>query len=94
MFPYAVRWLRGYGIRQPEASALSMEPAIKEAFPESYAELFEDMYGIWSEAAYSDHEVSEESRLLMKAFMNETIARVNKNCKLKDKLRIKLRYAL
>ena len=52
------------------------------------------MYELWSEAAYSDHQVSEDSRILMNAFMKDTISTVKKNSKLKDKLRMHFRYAL
>lgn len=53
-----------------------------------------DMYDIWKEAAYSDHDVTEESRVSMEAFVEDTVEAVNKKCKLGDKLRLTLRYAL
>lgn len=94
MFPYAVRWLKGYGIVQTEPAVTSMVPEIEDTFSGSYADRFEDMYSIWSEAAYSDHEVTETSRQLMDVFMKDTIKMVDEKCKLKDKIRLKFRHAL
>ncbi|MBR3200897.1 MAG: hypothetical protein IKG17_06140 [Mogibacterium sp.] len=94
LFPYAVRWLKGYGVEQSGPSFASMEPALKSEFSDSYARLFMDMYKTWSEAAYSNHKVSEQSRLLMEAFTKDTINQVKSKCKFRDKLRLKLRYAL
>ena len=94
MFPYAVRWLKGYGIEQPDPSFSSMEHALKKEFSDTYSDRFMDMYDIWNEAAYSDHDVTEESRISMEAFVEDTVAEVNKKCKLRDKLRLTLRYAL
>ena len=53
-----------------------------------------DMYNIWNEAAYSDHEVTDEARETMETFVEDTVEEVNKKCKLKDKLKLSLRYAL
>ncbi len=94
MFPYAVRWLKGYGIEQPDASFASMEPALKKDFSDAYAKLFMDMYKSWSEAAYSDHPVSEKTRLLMEAFTKDTAEQVKKKSKLMDKLKLRFKYAL
>ena len=94
MFPYAVRWLKSYGIKQPDPSFASMEPALKKAFSGIYSERFMDMYNIWNEAAYSDHEVTDEARETMETFVEDTVEEVNKKCKLKDKLKLSLRYAL
>ena len=94
MFPYAVRWLRGYGVEQTDASFASMEPALRSEFSENYANLYMDMYSLWNEAAYSDHDVSERSRMLMQAFTEDTVDQVKKKCKFRDKLRLRFRYAL
>ena len=71
-----------------------MEHALKREFSDTYSERFMDMYDIWKEAAYSDHDVTEESRVSMEAFVEDTVEAVNKKCKLGDKLRLTLRYAL
>ncbi len=94
MFPYAVRWLKGYGIEQPGPSFVSMEPELEREFSETYSDLFMEMHDVWSEAAYSDHTIPEGSRLLMDGFVRETIDQVKKKCKLRDKLRLKWLYAL
>jgi hypothetical protein len=94
MFPYALRWIKGYGIEQTSASVMSMLPDLNDEFSDSYTSRFRDMYKIWSEAAYSDHEVSEEARELMDSFMNDTIKQIKDKCKLRDILRLRLRHAL
>ena len=94
MFPYAVRWLKGYGIEQTEPTFASMEPALKSTFSESYAHFFMDMYKVWSEAAYSDHDVTDRTRLVMETFTKDTVNQVKNKCKLRDKLKLKLLYAL
>ena len=94
MFPYTLRWLKGYGIEQPAASVTSMIPGLKNEFSDTYARRFRDMYVIWSEAAYSDHSVSEEARLLMNTFMEDTIKQVKDRCRLRDRLRLIFRHAL
>ena len=94
MFPYTVKWLKGFGIEQKDPSFTSMEPALKREFSDTYSGRFMDMYKIWSEAAYSDHTVTEESRLVMEKFMKDIVNQVNEKCKFKDKLRLKLKYAL
>ena len=94
LFPYAVRWLKGYGIEQPDRSFASMEPALKKEFTEAYSERFMNMYDVWNEAAYSDHEVTEESRTTMETFIEDTVDQVYKKCGLRDKLRLRLRLAL
>lgn len=94
MFPYAVRWLKGYGFEQPGPSFMSMEPALRSEFSDHYANLFTEMYDLWREAAYSDHEIPERSRLLMETFTEDTVKYVKDKCKLRDKLRLRLRYAL
>lgn len=94
MFPYTVRWLRGYGVEQPDVSFTSMAPALSDEFSENYSDRFCSMYNVWSEAAYSDHSVSEETRFLMESFMKDTIDQINSKCRFRDKLRLKLRYAL
>lgn len=94
MFPYAVRWLKGYGIEQTGPSFTSMMPALMNEFSDTYVHRFREMYLLWSEAAYSDHDVTENTRVLMNAFMKDTVKMVDDKCKLKDKLRLKFRYAL
>lgn len=94
MFPYSLRWLKGYGIEQPSASVTSMIPALTDEFSDSYAKQFRDMYIVWSEAAYSDHEVSEDARLLMDVFMNDTIKQIKDRCRLRDRLKLRFRHAL
>ena len=94
MFPYTLRWLKGYGIEQPSAAVTSMIPEVKKEFSDSYAKQFKDMYIIWSEAAYSDHTVSEENRLLMDSFMEDSIKQIKGRCRLMDRLRLRYRHAL
>ncbi|MBQ6440369.1 MAG: hypothetical protein IJJ06_09645 [Mogibacterium sp.] len=94
MFPYAIRWLKGYGIEQRSAAVISMVPELSEMFSDSYAARFGEMYKIWSEAVYSDHAVSDRDRQLMDGFMNDTIDAVKGKCKFKDVVKLRFKYAL
>jgi len=94
MFPYTVKWLRGYGVEQTDAAVTSMIPGLRREYSDEYSRQFGEMYTVWSEAAYSDHEVSEDARLTMQKFMNETIKKTKEKCKLKDTLRLRFRHAL
>lgn len=94
MFPYSVKWLKGFGIKQTDVAFTSMEPELKMVFSDTYANRFMEMYDVWKEAAYSDHVVPGNSKILMEAFMKDTVSEVNKKCKLREKLKLKLKYAL
>jgi hypothetical protein len=94
MFPYSAKWLKGFGIKQTDVAFTSMEPELKMVFSDTYANRFMEMYDVWKEAAYSDHVVPGNSKILMEAFMKDTVSEVNKKCKLREKLKLKLKYAL
>lgn len=94
MFPYTVRWLRGYGIEQTDAAFTSMLPSLREKFADPYPDRFCLMYNVWSEAAYSDHDIPEENRWLMETFMKDTIDQINDRCKFREKIKLRLRHAL
>lgn len=94
MFPYTVRWLRCYGVEPPSTAFTSMVPGISREFSEDYARRFFVMYKMWSEAAYSDHKVSEKDHHEMDSFMNDTIDMVNRKSSFGEKLKLKFKYAL
>ena len=94
MFPYTAKWLAGYGIEQRGVPFPSMVPALRSEFSDAYAERYMDMYKLWSEAAYSDHDVMPDTLRDMDIFMQQTIKMIEKKCSLRDKLRIRLKYAL
>lgn len=94
MFPYSVRWLRAFGVAPGIATFSGMLPAVRSEFPDNYARRYSDMYELWSEAAYSEHDVTEETRRDMDSFMKDTIERVTEKCGFREKMRLATRYAL
>ena len=97
IFPYSIRWLRACGIetgKNTEEPFSAMIPAVSREFTSDYGKRFGSMYELWKEAAYSDHAVSDQSLRDMKVFMEDTIKFSKNKCTFKDKLKIKLRYAL
>ena len=52
------------------------------------------MYELWKEAAYSDHEMSEENRAQMKTFLNDTISMIKERSDFRTRLAATLKYAL
>ena len=94
MFPYTVRWLIGGGVEAKNTAFTSLVPSIRENYSDNYAERYQDMYRLWSEAAYSDHDVSAKTLRDMDIFMQDTIKMVEKKASFTDKLRIRLKYAL
>jgi hypothetical protein len=94
MFPYTVRWLRCYGVEPPSTAFISMIPGISREFSEDYARRFFTMYKMWSEAAYSDHKVSEKDHHEMDSFMYDTIDMVKRKSSFGEKLKYTIKYAL
>ena len=97
MFPYSVRWLKAGGIESgisAEEPFSAMVPAVSKEFSSEYSSRFDSMYGLWKEAAYSDHAVSDESLRDMKGFMKETISLVKNKSTFTEKMKIKFRHAL
>lgn len=97
MFPYSVRWLKAGGIESgisAEEPFSAMVPAVSKEFSSEYGSRFDSMYGLWKEAAYSDHAVSDESLRDMKGFMKETISLVKNKSTFTEKMKIKFRHAL
>ena len=93
MFPYLVRWLKIFGIEAGKAPYSSYIPAVRENMMSGYSERYEKMLGLWKEAVYSDHELTESDRLEMENFMKETVSAARNRANWKDKLKIRLRYA-
>ena len=94
MFPYAVRWLDAGGIKIEHKAFSELMPELSESISEEYSERYEDMLGVWKEAVYSDHKVTEDTRQEMEDFLDDTVKMVRKNTGFRDKLRIRFRYAL
>lgn len=94
MFPYCVRWLGSYGIDTEGMNFASLTPAIREEMSREYAYRYEDMYSLWQEAVYSEHEMTEKNKTEMTGFMNDTISMIEDRSDFRDKIRTKLRYAL
>ena len=94
MFPYCVRWLEAYGIDAAGRPFSSLTAELKEDVTREYAYRYEDMYMLWQEAAYSEHEMTLNQKNQMAAFLNDTIGMVRDASDFKDKIRTKVRYAL
>ena len=94
MFPYAVRWLQPAGIVTAGKTFDSLIPLIRADISEEYAESYSGMYKLWEEAAYSDHEMTEERRQEMGTFLSDTISMIRGKGSLTTNIINKFRYAL
>lgn len=94
MFPYSVRWLKASGIESREAPFSEMTDDIRRVYETVYAGKFSDMYSLWREAAYSDHDISEADRLAMDRFTKETVALVSEKWNTLQRLRMIYKHAL
>lgn len=94
MFPYAVRWLQPAGIDTAGKTFDSLIPLIRAEVSDQYAENYNGMYELWKVAAYSDHEIQENSRIEMNAFLKETIGMVKENSSFSTNLINSIKYAL
>ena len=94
MFPYAVRWLKPYGLNIANRPFAELLPEVKSEMPGSYSAFYETMLKLWQEAVYSDHEITESNRKTMKQFVEETVRIAKSKADWKEKLRIVFRYAL
>ena len=94
MFPYSVKWLQLAGLEPQGKPFTALMPAIRADISENYGERFSGMYDLWQEAAYSDHEMTEEDRAEMDLFMNDTIDMMREESSLRSKVVNTFRYAL
>ena len=94
MFPYAVRWLQPAGIDTSGKTFPSLVPAIRSDVSEEYADRYAGMYELWKEAAYSDHEMSEDNRTEMNSFLSDTIAMIKDRGDLSTRIATIVKYAL
>lgn len=94
MFPYAVRWLQCIGINVSNTAFSELAPAVKADMDGDYAARYDSMLNMWREAVFSNHELTEENRATMAAFMRDTISIAKKRSGLKEKLKVRFKYAL
>jgi hypothetical protein len=97
MFPYSVRWLKAGGIeseKKKEEPFSAMVPAVSKAFSTDYGNRFDSMYSLWKEAAYSDHDISEDDRAAMDRFTKDTVTVVTDKLNTWQELRMRFKYAL
>lgn len=94
MFPYAVKWLQPAGIETTGKNFSSLMPVIRADVSEEYAERYKEMYTLWQEAAYSDHEMTEEGRNKMNSFMSDTIDMIRDKTNLRTRLVNTVKYTL
>ena len=72
----------------------TLVPMIKADISGKYAERYTDMYDLWKEAAYSDHEMTEDGRNEMDSFLKDTMSMVNERSDLNTKIVNTVKYAL
>lgn len=94
MFPYTVKWLQPAGIDVAGKAFETLVPMIKADISGKYAERYTDMYDLWKEAAYSDHEMTEDGRNEMDSFLKDTMSMVNERSDLNTKIVNTVKYAL
>ena len=94
MFPYSVRWLKASGIETREAPFAEMADDIRRVYETGYAGRFSEMYSLWREAAYSDHDITEADKNAMDRFTKETVAMVSGKWNTMQRLRMKYKHAL
>ena len=94
MFPYTVKWLQPAGIETKGKAFETLTPVIKADVSEEYADRYSDMYELWKEAAYSDHEMTEDRRSEMNSFMTDTMSMVREHSDLRSRVMNTFRYAL
>ena len=94
MFPYTVKWLQPAGL-EPKGKPFEMlVPAIRADVSEEYADRYSEMYELWKEAAYSNHEMTEDRRNEMNSFMTDTMNMIKEKSDLKSRIVNTFRYAL
>ncbi len=94
MFPYTVKWLQPAGL-EPKGKPFEMlVPAIRADVSEEYADRYSEMYELWKEAAYSNHEMTEDRRNEMNSFMTDTMNMIKEKSDLKARIVNTFRYAL
>ena len=94
MFPYTVKWLQPAGIEPKGKPFETLVPSIRADVSEEYADRYTEMYELWKEAAYSDHEMTEDGRSEMNSFMTDTMKMVREKSDLRTRLMNTFRYAL
>ena len=94
MFPYAVKWLQPAGIEPMGKSFSSLIPVIRADVSDQYADRYENMYFLWEEAAYSNHEMTEEKRSEMDSFLKDTMEMIREKSDLRMRIINTVKYAL
>ena len=94
MFPYSVRWLKASGIESREAPFSEMADDIRRVYETGYAGRFSEMYQLWREAAYSDHDISEDDKIAMDNFTKDTVAMVSEKWNTMQRFRMIYKHAL
>ena len=69
-------------------------PVIKADVSGQYADRYSEMYELWKEAAYSDHEMTEAGRSKMSSFMKDTMSMIREKSDFRSRLINTFRYAL
>lgn len=94
IFLYTMDWLKAYGLRGDRVLySMNSEP-LSAMISSEYATKYGDIVGVWQEAVYSDHTISEAQRTQALHFLKSTKEIVWKHSGLLGKLKIKLKYFL
>ena len=94
MFPYSVRWLKAGGVETEAKPFWGLGPLVEGSFSKDYADRYNDMYLLWREAAYSEHEINENDRTSMESFLKDTTGMVKDKLSFGDKIRTLFKYSL
>ena len=94
MFPYAVRWLKAYGVQMQNQPFASLRPQVGTLMDGEYATTYDRMVTLWKEAAYSDREITEEHRQEMTRFVEQTVKLTRSKMNWKKKANVRFRLAL
>lgn len=94
MFPYTVRWLKAGGVETASRPFSELTPYVAGEFSQDYADRYRDMYLLWREAAYSDHDIDDADRTGMADFLKDTTEMIKEKFTIADRLRAMIKYSL
>lgn len=94
LFPYALRWLKAYGLQTGNRPFASLCPQVRMLITDEYGDAYDKMVELWKEAAYSDEEITEEKRQEMSDFVDQTIIQTVSGMNWRQKANVRFRLAL
>lgn len=85
-FRYVLRWLRLAGLEPENVPFASYSEKIKTIFGSEIAAQYLQILPLWQEAAYSTHEMTEQQRAQMRAFLQTAVSLVWQKLSKKQRL--------